>query len=321
MKSKHYQEAHRIFDAEIAGLNRTKERLDETFNRAVELILASSGKVVVAGIGKSGIIGHKIAATFASTGTSAVYLNAGEALHGDLGVVNAEDVVLMLSNSAATAELVHMLPSIKQIGARMIGLFGKADTALAQACDLVLDVSVAREACSLGLAPMTSSTVALVMGDALASALMSARGFQPDDFAVYHPGGSLGRRLLLRVCDVMHPISEHFPVAAPQLPLREALSVMSISNLGGLIVAEANEIQGVFTDGDLRRYVLEGCSLDAPICEFMTKDPITVQDSMHLGEILDLMEATNRKIYFVPVSNAAGELAGALRMHDIVSDA
>jgi arabinose-5-phosphate isomerase len=320
MKSNHYNEAHRIFDAEIAGLTRTKERLDESFNRAVGLILGSKGKVVVAGIGKSGIIGHKISATLASTGTSAVYLNAGEALHGDLGIVNAEDVVLMLSNSAATAELAHMLPSIKQIGARMIGLFGKPDTPLAQACDIVLDVSVEREACSLGLAPMTSSTVALVMGDALASALMSARGFKPDDFAVYHPGGSLGRRLLLRVSDVMHPVSDHFPLAAPELPLREALSVMSISNLGGLIVAEANQIKGVFTDGDLRRYVLEGCSLDAPIHEFMTKDPITAQDSMHLGEILDLMEASGRKIYFVPVSNAAGELSGALRMHDIVSD-
>jgi arabinose-5-phosphate isomerase len=320
MKSNHYNEAHRIFDAEIAGLNRTKELLDETFNLAVELILNSKGKVVVAGIGKSGIIGHKIAATLASTGTSAVYLNAGEALHGDLGVVNAEDVVLMLSNSAGTTELVHMLPSIKQIGAKIIGLFGKSDTALAQACDLLLDASVEKEACSLGLAPMTSSTVALVLGDALASALMQAREFKPDDFAVYHPGGSLGRRLLLRVCDVMHPVSENFPLVVPELPLREALSVMSISNLGGLIVAEANQIKGVFTDGDLRRYVLEGCSLDAPIRDFMTKDPITVQDSMRLGEILDLMEASGRKIYFVPVSNAEGELSVALRMHDIVSD-
>jgi arabinose-5-phosphate isomerase len=167
---------------------------------------------------------------------------------------------------------------------------------------------------------MTSSTVALVMGDALASALMQASNFKPDDFAVYHPGGSLGRRLLLRVCDVMHPVADNFPVVVPELSLREALSVMSISNLGGLIVAEANKIEGVFTDGDLRRYVLEGCSLDAPICEFMTKDPITVQDSMRLGEILDLMEASGRKIYFVPVSNAVGELSGALRMHDIVSD-
>jgi arabinose-5-phosphate isomerase len=320
MNSNHYKEAHRIFDAEIEGLKRTKERVNENFSQSVELILGSKGKVVVAGIGKSGIIGHKIAATLASTGTSAVYLNAGEALHGDLGVVNAEDVVLMLSNSAATTELVHMLPSIKQIGAKMIGLFGQSDTALAQACDLVLDASVEQEACSLGLAPMTSSTVALVMGDALASALMQARGFKPDDFAVYHPGGSLGRRLLLRVCDVMHPVADDFPVVVPELPLREALSVMSISNLGGLIVAEANKIKGVFTDGDLRRYVLEGCSLDAPICEFMTNDPITVQDSMRLGEILDLMEASGRKIYFVPVSNAAGELSGALRMHDIVSD-
>ena len=316
----HLTEAHRIFDAEIDGLARTKARLDDSFNQAVDLIFQSKGKVVVAGIGKSGIIGHKIAATLASTGTSAVYLNAGEALHGDLGVVNAGDVVLMLSNSAATTELAHMLPSIKQIGARMIGLFGKTDTALAQACDLVLDASVEKEACPLGLAPMTSSTVALVLGDALASALMQARQFKPDDFAVYHPGGSLGRRLLLRVSDVMHPISDRSPVVAPDLSLKDALQVMSASNLGGVIIAESKRILGVFTDGDLRRYILQGCSLEAPIRDFMTQDPITVQDAMRLGEVLDLMEATSRKIYFVPVSNAAGELSGALRMHDIVSD-
>ena len=317
----HLKEAHRIFDAEIAGIERAKAALSASFDQAVDCILQAQGKVVVAGIGKSGIIGHKIAATLASTGTSAVYLNAGEALHGDLGVVNRDDVVLMLSNSAATTELAHMLPSIKQIGAKMIGLFGKSDTALAKACDVLLDASIEQEACPLGLAPMTSSTVALVIGDALASALMQARGFRPDDFAVYHPGGSLGRRLLLCVRDVMHAVEgAQAPVVAPDISLKDALAVMSASNLGGVIISEDGRIRGVFTDGDLRRHILQGCTLEAPIREVMTPDPVSVTASMRLGEVLDLMEATNRKIYFVPVSTDEGQLCGALRMHDIVSD-
>ena len=317
----HLKEAHRIFDEEIAGLTRAKAALAKSFDSAVDLMLGAKGKVVVAGIGKSGIIGHKIAATMASTGTAAVYLNAGEALHGDLGVVNQTDVVLMLSNSASTAELAHMLPSIKQIGAKMIGLFGKTNTALAKACDVVLDASIEKEACPLGLAPMTSSTVALVVGDALASALMQAHGFKPDDFAVYHPGGSLGRRLLLRVHDVMHSVGAGVgPVVIPETKLQDALDVMSDSNLGGVIVAEGPKIAGVFTDGDLRRRILEGCQLDAPIRSLMTKNPTCVDDTMRLGEVLDLMESANRKIYFVPVKDADENLCGALRMHDIVSD-
>jgi len=320
MKSNHHTEALRVFDAEIAGLNRTRELLDHNFDKAVELILSSKGKVVVAGIGKSGIIGHKIAATLASTGTSAVYLNAGEALHGDLGVVNPEDVVLMLSNSAATTELVQMLPSIRQIGAKLIAFFGKSDTALAQACDLLLDVGVVREACSLGLAPMTSSTVALVMGDALASALMRARGFKPDDFAVYHPGGSLGRRLLLRVKDAMHPVGSSFPLVAPENTLRESLPVMNQSNLGGVVVVAGAKVIGVFTDGDLRRCILGDSPLDIPMARLMTADPISIQLDLSLGQALDAMEQSGRKIYFAPVVNVSGELCGALRMHDIVSE-
>lgn len=318
--SNHLLEAARVFDAEIEGLRAARSKLDDSFDRAVELILGSKGKIVVAGIGKSGIIGHKIAATLASTGSSAVYLNAGEALHGDLGLVDRGDIVILISNSAATAELAHMLPSIHQIGARMIGLFGKKDTALAHACDIVLDVSVEREACPLGLAPMTSSTVTLVMGDALASALMRARGFQPEEFAVYHPGGTLGRRLLLKASDVMHPMGPAFPTVTPGMSLREALAVMNRSNLGGVIVVEAEKVAGVFTDGDLRRCILAEASLDVSIRDLMTSHPICIPVHYALGQALDLMEQSGRKIYFAPVVDTEGTLLGALRMHDIVSE-
>lgn len=316
----HTKEAKRVFESEIEALKGTKQKLSGSFDQAVELILQMTGKVVVAGVGKSGIIGHKIAATLASTGTPAIYLNAGEALHGDLGVVAANDVVVLISNSAATPELANMLPSLRQIGARIIGMFGKADTPLAAACDVLLDVGVEREACPLGLAPMSSSTVTLVMGDALAGALMQARGFTPDHFALYHPGGSLGRRLLLRVRDVMHTGPNNTPEVAPDTLLSEALKEMSTINLGGIIITEKKRILGVFTDGDLRRRIVEGCALDQPIANVMTRDPITVSATMRLGEVLDLMEGTTRKIYFVPVADENGCLCGALRMHDVVGD-
>jgi len=314
----HLAEAKRVFDAEIEGLDLVRSRLATEFEEAVDLILACQGKVVVSGIGKSGIIGHKIAATFASTGTSAVYLNAGEALHGDLGMISRQDVVLMLSNSAATVELSQMLPSIREIGAKIVGIFGCSTTALAHACDVVLNARVDREACPLNLSPTTSATVSLVMGDALAAALIKARGFRPENFAVYHPGGSLGRRLLLRVRDVMHADPKMVPMVAPETLLRDALNEMSATNLGGVVVAEAKKVLGVFTDGDLRRQILNGCSLDTPISEVMTQNPVCVEASLRLGEALELMEQTSRKIYFVPVVDGDGCLCGALRMHDVV---
>lgn len=316
--SDHYDIARKTVYLEIEALEHVLIRNRHAIEQAVELILGCTGKVVVAGIGKSGIIGHKIAATLASTGTPAVYLNAGEALHGDLGVVAPNDVVVPISNSAATPELTNMLPSIKQIGARMVGMLGKRDTPLAAACDVILDVGVEREACPLGLAPMSSSTVALVMGDGLAAALMQARNFTADNFALYHPGGSLGRRLLLKVSDVMHSGANDTPEVTPNTPIKDALKEMSAVNLGGIVITEKKRILGVFTDGDLRRRIVEGCSLDQPIANVMTRDPITVSASMRLGEVLDLMESTSRKVYFVPVADENGLLCGALRMHDVV---
>jgi len=316
-ENNYFTEAERVFDQQIGQLAHVKASLADAFDDVVRLILDCRGKVVVTGIGKSGIVAHKIAATLASTGTPAVYLSAGEALHGDLGVIAADDVVLMLSQSAATTELVQMLPSVQRIGAQVVGVFGKRDTPLARACAHVLDVGVESEACPLGLAPMTSATVALVTGDALASALMKARGFRGDDFAVFHPGGSLGRRLLLRVRDVMHA-GDRVPRARPSASLLEALQAMNEVNLGGVVVEEDERVRGVFTDGDLRRRILDGDSLDQKIETMMTREPLCARADARLGDALDLMERHGRQIYFVPVVDEHQRLCGVLRMHDIV---
>ena len=315
-----YEEAKRIFRVERDALAHVLQQLEPTFSDAVELIRSCEGKVVVVGIGKSGIVGHKIAATLASTGTPAVFMNAGDALHGDLGVVSKNDVIIMLSNSAKTGELVQMVPSLKSIGVKLIGMFGASDTPLSTHCDVLLNLSVEQEGCPLGLAPMSSSTVALVTGDALASALMTSRDFKSENFALYHPGGDLGRRLLLKVADVMHPTGQEFPTVNPQTSLSNALEVMNRSNLGGVIVVDADRVVGVFTDGDLRRCILKKPDLNTAISDLMTVDPICIPVDSALGSALDLMEQSGRKIYFAPVVDGDAQIKGALRMHDIVSE-
>lgn len=310
--------AERVFKDEIAGLQRVLGNTLDQVDRCVELILQSTGKVVVTGVGKSGLIGHKMAATFASTGTPAVYINAAEALHGDLGMVSRGDVVLMISNSAKTLELVKMLPSLKRIGVQLVGLLGATDTPLAEACDLVMDCSIEKEACPISLAPMTSSTVVLVLGDALAAALIEARGFTKEDFAVFHPGGNLGMRLLLRAADAMHR-GDKLPIVAPDTPLTDTLVVMTQYNLGAVCVCgAAQSLQGIITDGDLRRYFLRSQSFEATARDLMTANPLTVNSQMLLGDVLDVMENKGRRIYVLPVVNDAGRLEGLLRMHDIV---
>ena len=307
-----------MFAQQIEALRKVGSRLEPDLDRAVDLILRKPGKVVVTGIGKSGIVGHKIAATLASTGTPAVFLNAGEALHGDLGMVDAEDVVLMLSKSAGTAELAHMLPSVRRIGAALIGLFGAEGTPLAAACDVRLDVSVDDEACPLSLAPTTSTTVMMVTGDALAIALMERRGFTPEDFAVFHPGGSLGRRLLYRVADVMRRGPESARVRE-SVSLREAVEEMSRSALGAVCAVDGdNRILGIVTEGDVRRLFLSGADAAVPVREVMTRDPKVAREDDRVGEALDLMESGNRKVYVLPVVNADEQYIGMLRMHDVV---
>jgi arabinose-5-phosphate isomerase len=311
--------SHDVFTQEIGALASVRDRIGPEFDQAVDLILSKPGKVVVAGIGKSGIIGHKIAATLASTGTPAVFLNAGEALHGDLGMVGPEDVVLMLSKSGETAELAHMLPSVKEIGAALIGMFGATHTKLAQVCDLVLDVTVDDEACPLSLAPTTSATVSLVMGDALAIALMEKRGFSPDKFAVFHPGGSLGRRLLIQVRDVL-PAGETVAGISAGVTLREAIQELSASSRGAVCLLSTQEtIEGILTEGDIRRHFLLGTDPDTLVSEVMTPNPKVIPHTARLGEALDLMEKGDRQVYVLPVVDENHHYCGMLRMHDIVT--
>jgi len=312
----HTDIAQRVFRDEIAGLEEVLAKLGPEFDAVVDLILESSGKVVVTGLGKSGLIGHKIAATLASTGTPSVFLNASEALHGDLGMVSADDVVLMISNSGATSELVKMIPSLERIGARCAGIFGRTDSALCRRMARVLDAGVAKEACPLNLAPMSSATAALVLGDALAAALMTARGTTESDFAVFHPGGALGRRLLLTVADVMPRVDE-LPAVPGEVSLKEVVVAISRAPFGAICVVDAEQaIRGIITDGDIRRYLTRADDLSVSAESLMTRDPMTTRSDEQLGVCLAQME--QRKVYMLPVVDAAGRLAGMVRMHDIV---
>ncbi|MGF1449633.1 MAG: SIS domain-containing protein [Opitutales bacterium] len=313
-----YATARDVFDKEIAALESVKAAIEPSFDAAVELLVRSGGKLIVTGLGKSGIIGHKIAATFSSTGTPAVFMNAAEALHGDLGVVSPEDVVILISNSGATIELVKLLPSVRKQGTPVIGIFGKADAPLASKCDCVLPAIVKEEACPLNLAPMSSTTAALVVGDALAAAVMMQKGFTPDDFAWRHPGGHLGRNLLLRAGDVMHA-GEDLPRVSPEADFRALLVEMTRVNLGAVCVCDAaGKLIGIVTDGDIRRFVLEGKAMDAPAHALMTPNPVTVTPEMALGQVLEVMENRGRQIYMVPVVDVDGQALGMVRMHEIV---
>jgi len=315
----HYEEAQRVFLEEIEALQSVISALQVSFDTVVDLCIHCSGKLVIVGIGKSGIIAHKIAATLASTGTSAVFLNAGEALHGDIGVVSPQDVVVMISNSAGTLELARMLPSIRKIGARCIGIFGNGETSLAQQMDIVLDASIKREACPINLAPMTSSTVALVVGDALAAALMKARGFKKQDFAVYHPGGSLGRKLLYRVSDVMQPC-ELVPVVTPEQSFVEAIEELGKGKLGAVMVCDTNDkLLGILVEADVRRHYLKGTKPETAVADVMTTNPKVTHPESLLGDALEEMESKGKKVYVLPVVNSSFQLQGLLRMHDIVS--
>lgn len=317
--------ANEVFDLEINALQKAKQQISTTFDKAIELILSSKGKIVVTGVGKSGIIAHKISATFASTGTPSVFLNASEALHGDLGMVSKGDIVIMLSKSGTTIELVKMLPTLHKVGAKTIGIFSNTETRLAQNLDLLLDATVEREACPLNLAPMSSTTVSLVIGDALAAALIKARNFKDTDFAVFHPAGQLGRNLLLTAADVMHT-KENLPIVTAQHSLKEVVIVMTKYNLGAVCVCqndknklENNKLEGIITDGDVRRFLTHSDTLSAKAEEIMTKNPISLHPDMRLSEVLSVMENKKRQIYVAPVVDEENNCLGIVRMHDILS--
>jgi len=306
-----------VIETEKEALNALLERVDEGFAKACELMLGCRGRVVVTGMGKSGHIGGKIAATLASVGTPAFFMHPGEASHGDLGMLTDSDVVLALSNSGDTEEIITILPLIRRLGVPLITLTGRVDSKLATEADVNIDVTVPREACPMGLAPTASTTAALAMGDALAIALLDARGFSETDFARSHPGGRLGRRLLLHIGDLMHT-GEGVPRVLPDAPLRDALVEMTRTRLGTTaVVDDENRLVGIFTDGDLRRTLDQAVDLNsARISEVMTHGCTTVTPDMLAEEGLRIMQ--ERKINALLVLDADGCLVGALNMHDML---
>lgn len=292
-------------------------RVDGVFVRACELVLACTGRVVVTGMGKSGHIGGKIAATLASTGTPAFFVHPGEASHGDLGMVTRQDVVLAISNSGETPEVLTILPLFKRMGAPVIAMTGKPASTLARAADAHLDVAVEQEACPLNLAPTASTTATLAMGDALAVALLEARGFTPEDFALSHPGGALGRRLLLRVRDVMRS-GDQIPRVAPGTRLTDALLEMTRKGLGmTAIIDETGRTLGIYTDGDLRRTLDQGVDVRrSSIDEVMVRGGKAIAGDHLAAEAVQLME--RHKVTCLLVKDGSGALEGVIHMHDLL---
>lgn len=310
--------ARQVIEIQAGGIAQLASHVDESFFRACALMLDCRGRVVVTGMGKSGHIGCKIAATLASTGTPAFFVHPGEASHGDLGMITDKDVVLALSNSGETDELLTILPLIRRQGIPLIGMSGNSKSTLARLADVHVDVSVPAEACPLNLAPTTSTTAALVMGDALAIALLEARGFTADDFARSHPAGSLGRRLLLRISDVMH-VGPQIPTVAESASLSDALVEMTRKGLGMTAVIDAeHHLLGVFTDGDLRR-TLDDDQIDlrtTGVRSLMNTRPKIIHADKLAVEAARMME--DFKIHALLVVDDAGTLRGALNIHDLL---
>ncbi|KRC27134.1 SIS domain-containing protein [Acidovorax sp. Root217] len=309
--------ARETFDIEAAALNALASRVDARFAQAVQMALSIRGRVVVMGMGKSGHVGRKIAATLASTGTPAFFVHPGEASHGDLGMVTEHDMVLAISNSGESGELTAILPVLKRLGVPLLALTGGLHSTLARHADLVLDCSVDREACPLNLAPTASTTAQLAMGDALAVALLDARGFRPEDFARSHPGGALGRKLLTHVSDVMRSGSD-VPRVAPEASFSELMREMSAKGLGAsAIVDPAGQILGIFTDGDLRRRIEAGADLRAAsAAEVMHPSPRRIAPDALAVDAAELMEAHG--ITSVLVVDAAGALVGVVHIGDLM---
>ncbi len=307
--------AHRVLDIEIAAIKAQHNVLGSEFIQAIETILALDGRLVVVGMGKSGIIAKKIAATFASTGTPAFFVHAAEAQHGDLGMITGHDAVLALSHSGETAEVCGLLPEIRRRGAKVIAITGNTTSTLARYADAVLHIPVEKEACPLNLAPTASTTATLALGDALAVVVLKQRGFREEDFARVHPAGSLGRKLL-RVADVMHS-GDELPLVTADASLREAIMVMSSHRLGATGVTEAGKLIGCLTDGDLRR-ILEAGDLDieAPVHMQMHPEPATITANKLASEALHYMET--RKIMVLFVCDNSQQALGVVHMHDIL---
>ena len=308
--------ARQVLRIEADAILALGERLNGAFLDAVGLILAGRGRVIVSGIGKSGHIGRKIASTLASTGTPAFFVHPAEASHGDLGMITPDDVVIAISNSGESMEILNILPSIKRQGAKLIAITGRPHSTLARDADVHLDAAVAQKACPLNLAPTASTTAVLALGDALAVALLDARGFGAEDFARSHPGGALGRRLLVRMRDVMRQ-GDALPVVAPEVTVAEATREISRGGIGIAIVVDGcGHVIGVFTDGDLRRTIVSGRDLATlAVADAMTRSPRTISADKLTAEAFEMME--KHRINQLPVIDADGLLVGVLNMHDL----
>jgi len=311
--------AHRTLAIEIAALQALDARLDADFTRAVDLLLNCGGRVVVSGLGKSGHVARKIAATLASTGTPAFFMHGVEAIHGDLGMITAQDVVIAISYSGEAAELLTVLAATRRIGARLIAITGHPQSALARAADLHLNVHVAQEACTLNLAPTASTTATLALGDALAVACLQARGFGPEDFALSHPGGALGRRLLTRVRDVMRH-GQALPVVHADTLVPDALAEMSAKRMGMTIVlGDDHRPVGIFTDGDLRRLIARhGDIRQLRVCDGMTQAPQSIDPDALAVQAATLLDQRKQSQLLV-TDASSGQLLGALHMHDLLA--
>ena len=309
--------ARETFDIEVGAIQGLRRRLDDSFVQVLQAMLAVRGRVVVMGMGKSGHIGRKIAATLASTGTAAMFVHTGEALHGDLGMIRGDDLLLAISNSGESAELSAILPAVKRQGAKVVAMTGRLDSTLARHADIVLDCSVEKEACPLNLAPTASTVAQMAMGDALAVALLDARGFRAEDFARSHPGGALGRKLLTHVRDVMRT-GDAVPRIGPDASLTAVMREMSSKGLGAVAIVDAHDqLLGIFTDGDLRRLVEKGVDLRVLSArQVMTTEPRTVSPQALAADAAGLME--RHRITSVLVVDAAGVMCGALNSNDLM---
>jgi arabinose-5-phosphate isomerase len=322
MTKTHLTEVQNLLRIEADAIAQTATRLDgAAVERVVDLLAQCAGKVVILGVGKSGIIGQKIAATMTSAGTAALYLHPSDALHGGLGIVQTNDVVIVLSNSGETDEIVAMLPYLKNRGVAIVAIVGNVNSTLARRADVVLDASVDKEACPLNLAPTTSTTVALAIGDALAMTVMKVKGLTPDDFAINHPAGQLGKRLTLRVGDLMHRDGEN-PTIATGSSWVEVVRAISKGGLGAVcVVDDAGRLKGIITDGDLRRAIEETShdSLAKLVSDdFMTRKPVVATPELLAFDALRLMEDRPRQISVLPVVSEDQTCVGLIRVHDIV---
>ena len=309
--------AAEVIQIEAEAVAQLMQYIDADFNHACQMIFDSKGKTIVTGMGKSGHIGNKIAATLASTGTPAFFVHPGEASHGDLGMLSADDVVIAISNSGETAEVLTIMPVIKRLGIKLIAMTGNPQSTLAKLADAHLCVKVEQEACPLGLAPTASTTATLAMGDALAVALLDARGFSADDFALSHPGGSLGRKLLLRLADIMHT-GDKLPCVSETSSIKDALLEISQKGLGMTAIVDANGVMaGIFTDGDLRRILDQRYDIhSSTIADVMTRHCITAKSDMLAAEALQIMQ--QKKINGLIITDQHNKPSGAMNMHDLL---